>query len=400
MYRQVEFTREELFDKVWTTPILKLAREIGISDVALAKACRKASIPLPARGHWAIPEARRPSKPKLPKAPADRPGLVQFSVLDEAHRPTPASRPARDEPRISVPEQLEAPHPLVARTLKALKQAKPYDGRVRPLVSEVLDVGISPQQIDRALRILDSLIKACEEQGFRWQVGEEGTRVDCDGEKIRIRLWETLTKQPIPPPPKTPGRKARWQGDEDSYYYHRYEWVSTGRLSIQIDDRVDNHARRNWSGTATTPLESKLHEIVAGLPLVAAGIRLARERHEAWRREHEEAQARREEAARQAEMQRRLRSRLVRSLEQWERSGRLLAFCNAARHEIEELPEVERQRAEIWLSWATAHAEALNPLGHRLMDVTDMSVNLDGWYHNEYPQPQPDWWTKPLRGCL
>lgn len=300
MCRHVEFTREELFDKVWKTPVLKLAREIGISDVALAKACRKANIPFPARGHWAIPEARRPSKPKLPKAPADRLGPIQLSVLDEAHRPTPASRPVRDLPRIPVPEQLEAPHPLVARTLKAMKHARAYDRRVRPPISGALDVGTSPQQIDRALRILDALIKACEERGFHWKVGEDGTRVDCDGEKIRIRLWETLTKQPIPPPPKTSGRKSRWQSEEGCFYYPRYEWVSTGRPSIRVDDRVDNHARRNWSGTAKTPLESKLHEIVAGLPLVAAGIRLARERHEAWRREYEKEQARWKEAPRQA----------------------------------------------------------------------------------------------------
>lgn len=397
MYRQIEFTREELFDKVWTTPVLRLAQEIGISDVALAKACRKANIPLPARGHWAIPEARRPHQPKLPKAPPDRSGPVQFSVLDAAQRPGPVSRPARDEPRIPVSEQLEAPHPLVARTLKALKQAKPYDGRTRPPVSEALDIGVSPQQTDRALRILDTLIKACDVRGFRWEVGKEGTRVLCNSEKIRIRLWETLTKRPIPPPPKTPGRKGRWQGSDESFYYPRYEWASTGRLSIQIEDRVDNHARRNWSGTATIPLESKLHEIVAGLPVVADGIRLTRERRDAWRREFEEEQARRKEAARQAEIQRRLRARLVRSLEEWERSGRLLAFCDAARREIERLPEVERQRAEAWLSWATAHAVALNPLGQRLMDVANMNATIEGWYHNEYQRPQPDWWTQPLR---
>lgn len=56
------------------TPVLKLAQEIGVSDVALARACRKANIPLPARGHWAIPIERRPDRPKLPKARRNAPG--------------------------------------------------------------------------------------------------------------------------------------------------------------------------------------------------------------------------------------------------------------------------------------------------------------------------------------
>jgi len=38
MYKIVTFSPRELFDKVWETPVLKLAQEIGISDVAISKA--------------------------------------------------------------------------------------------------------------------------------------------------------------------------------------------------------------------------------------------------------------------------------------------------------------------------------------------------------------------------
>ena len=33
--------RSELYTKVWSTPMIKLAAELGISDVGLAKACRR-----------------------------------------------------------------------------------------------------------------------------------------------------------------------------------------------------------------------------------------------------------------------------------------------------------------------------------------------------------------------
>ncbi|MGO4311702.1 hypothetical protein AB4Z35_17855 [Pseudomonas sp. KB_15] len=47
MYIFVSFTVAELFDKVRQTPMVKLTHDIGASDVAVAKACRKAGIPIP-----------------------------------------------------------------------------------------------------------------------------------------------------------------------------------------------------------------------------------------------------------------------------------------------------------------------------------------------------------------
>lgn len=70
MYRQVEFTGQSLFATAWSTSVLRVAAEIGVSDVAVAGARRQAGIPLPRCGHWAISESRRPKQPELPAAPA------------------------------------------------------------------------------------------------------------------------------------------------------------------------------------------------------------------------------------------------------------------------------------------------------------------------------------------
>lgn len=45
--------RSELYAKVWAQPMSRLARELGISDVGLAKACRRHAVPAPRRGYWA-----------------------------------------------------------------------------------------------------------------------------------------------------------------------------------------------------------------------------------------------------------------------------------------------------------------------------------------------------------
>ena len=63
--RQV--SREDLFEMVWTKPIISIAADFGISDVALANKCRKLGIPRPERGFWArVQRGWKGDKPKLP----------------------------------------------------------------------------------------------------------------------------------------------------------------------------------------------------------------------------------------------------------------------------------------------------------------------------------------------
>lgn len=44
------FSRQELYELVWSEPKSTLAKRLGISDVGLAKACRRADIPVPGSG--------------------------------------------------------------------------------------------------------------------------------------------------------------------------------------------------------------------------------------------------------------------------------------------------------------------------------------------------------------
>jgi hypothetical protein len=37
---------------VWQQPLIHVAKEIGVSDVAVKKRCEKLGIELPPRGHW------------------------------------------------------------------------------------------------------------------------------------------------------------------------------------------------------------------------------------------------------------------------------------------------------------------------------------------------------------
>ncbi len=61
--------REELYTLVWSAPMRTVAKRIGVSDVALAKRCRRMAIPLPGRGYWAKRAAGKKVKQiSLPRA--------------------------------------------------------------------------------------------------------------------------------------------------------------------------------------------------------------------------------------------------------------------------------------------------------------------------------------------
>jgi hypothetical protein len=48
-----DITREELFALVWEKPTQELAKDFGVSDVAIAKLCARLQVPKPPRGYWA-----------------------------------------------------------------------------------------------------------------------------------------------------------------------------------------------------------------------------------------------------------------------------------------------------------------------------------------------------------
>jgi hypothetical protein len=47
---RIRLTRTELYEKVWTTPMRTLADEFSMSDVGLAKICRRCDVPVPPVG--------------------------------------------------------------------------------------------------------------------------------------------------------------------------------------------------------------------------------------------------------------------------------------------------------------------------------------------------------------
>lgn len=74
------FTRQELYDRVWSKPMSHLVAELGTTTAILNTLLRRADIPTPSSGHWMRKEFGKPiEQPLLPPTPS---GCVEPLVLD------------------------------------------------------------------------------------------------------------------------------------------------------------------------------------------------------------------------------------------------------------------------------------------------------------------------------
>jgi hypothetical protein len=120
--------RSELYEEVWSAPMTRLAKQLGISDVGLAKACRRHDVPAPPRGYWAKLAAGH----KPPRTPLPNPKLdveVHFTTSDpnqlarrraiesrRAELPPTSNASAKQRASIVFAADLESAHPVVRAT--------------------------------------------------------------------------------------------------------------------------------------------------------------------------------------------------------------------------------------------------------------------------------------------
>ena len=75
------YNREQLYDDVWSFSMSKLADKYGVSDRALAKACRKLHVPVPTMGHWNKIAANKPGDDKPPLPPV---GIARSTIRQKS----------------------------------------------------------------------------------------------------------------------------------------------------------------------------------------------------------------------------------------------------------------------------------------------------------------------------
>ena len=198
--KTIRFERQNLYEQVWEKPMTTLAAEYGLSDVGLRKICKRLSIPLPPQGYHL-----RMHKGQRPPLPPSKDGLKehvthiyepeQLSVND---LPQPVEVPEitfeeQPENQIDVSDTPATLHQHIAEAKSQLTKNKPDNyGRVSTYWKRGNDISVFPESIERALLIMNALVRALGKRGFTVSIDEKSnaTVAKVLDEQIGFRLEE------------------------------------------------------------------------------------------------------------------------------------------------------------------------------------------------------------------
>jgi len=376
----VSLTRQELYEKVWMTAVSRLAGEFGMSDVGLRKVCIRYEIPLPPLGYWAKKQhGKKVKKAPLPKLDTPDEEVIEFWLPEEGNEVQPVAaatvvqweREKLPENHIHVPDTLDSPHPVIERTQRSLASAKPDEnGLVRPKAKRCLDVVVSPASVDRAMRIMDALVKALEQRGLIIGFADDhhaGMRVNILGELLAFRIEEDLDRNERDLTPEEKREVGTWGY---SKAIPRYAFSPSGRLSLRILVKSTGvHCR--WGDNRRRRLKSVLNAFVGSFFRVAEALKLQRAEDERRRQEWAAAEERRNEEAkrqRQEEARRREEEKRLKELEdlasRWHRARKILDFLEFVEQAVVEKFGELKQESELgrWLYSSKELANSLDPV--------------------------------------
>jgi hypothetical protein len=311
--------RAKLYSEVWSQPTTVVAIRYGISDVGLKKICRKLNIPTPPRGYWAKIQNRikvpKTPLPKLkigqpttytiqkPESVTEKATQIQDNLSDEARQiilELKAKKPLR------VSKQLYNPHELVLKTKKSLTKAEINKYGLLEKWNKIrLDVRVGPKLLNRALRIMNTIIKFYEKHGIEVSAGKDSrdTHIRLFDEKISFFIREPTNRFDHVPTAKEAAEEKRrgWAS------YDKYDYIPSGKLSLEIDKYSGNGIKIRWTDGKKIRVEYHLKDFIINSVIVADFDRTRRlKREEEYRRWEMERQRRADiERLRQIEMERR-----------------------------------------------------------------------------------------------
>lgn len=280
---------------------------------------------------------------------------------------------------IAISGRLQRPHRLVSELRDAAKAADEDKGVLRLNYEKVLRVRTSRRHLQRALLLMDLLIKELEKKGFTVRIGTKQTETELvlrEG-TISFRLDEHTKRLPTPKP-----------ADRDSWW-PKSEMVATGEFSLEFGRYVLRGSPHAWTDKGGLRLEAQLPDIIAAVPLWEEILKSRRLKREAEEERWAAAQARERAEARTQEILRRQRAMLVKNMEAWERAERIRAFLTAAKQQLSDPIHAP------WIEWVNDQADSLDPL-RQPEAVTWMGVVLESHYTAPASwESKPEcWWSE------
>lgn len=376
--------REALYNEVWAEPVTVVAKRYNISDTGLRKHCKRLGIPLPYSGYWAkLKAGKSVTKTPLPEVYGIFKKYVHNYVIkfktnikklsDDELLSDEELNLLSDETirfihdkcsKIQVKNQLRNPHRLIIehkerviyrkKRGKELKQES-FNSHYYKIVGSrygenkyILPIYVSASNINRAYRIMDSLIKTLDDMEGYTFVGEKSGK-DIGEFRVMSTDFHFEVKE------ETKKLKLKKQTGE-------YKTILV--ISLKAEDWFTKAVGNfQYEDTDKEPLELQLGKIVYHMFVVANKFRAINELEDRklHRRLEEEERQCRLEKMRKGELEE------VKLLEQvvsdWDKAQKIRAFTNCMGKLLDEIVDEEKkEKLGQWLEWARNKADWLDPL--------------------------------------
>lgn len=219
---EYRFTRQELYDRVWSKPMSHLVIELGTTTAILSTLLRRADIPTPSSGHWIRKEFGKPvDQPPLPPTPS---GCVEPLVLDTE------KRGLRRKPKHIIADPataLSVVHRTPAAAPEKLMQATPKPRPTKPttMIREELYKAVWTTPMSRLAEEYgisgNGLAKICDREGIpypprgywaKYAVGKAPKQTPLPKSSSARSI--TIRPTPLAPPPIELPLEIKQQADK------------------------------------------------------------------------------------------------------------------------------------------------------------------------------------------
>ena len=233
--------------------------------------------------------------------------------------------------------------------------------RSRMTAATMLDVQVYKKSLPRALRVMDTLIKALALRGYPVRMAGEGkTLVEASGTQVQISMRELYERIELPPTADTRrmAEKYKWYEARP-----RYDRRPTGRLALQILDWEPTCARKTWRDGKKQRVETCLNAFIVGIVAVAESKKALERSREEQRRRWAEQQRLAEEQRCEEEAERTRIADLRQVAEVWKEARLIREYLDAYRAARQQETDSEALVGDKWLAWAEEFVDRLDPLG-------------------------------------
>lgn len=363
MNKPIEIPRTELYRLVWSEPLTRLAKRFNISDVALGKLCKRHNIPRPYQGYWQRKRlGQSPKSIELPTVAEGKPDLIQ--IQQRVHPDLGVL------PTFPIPKRMTNPHRVTREIAACLDRGQLDDnGLLFCAGHRGFPVRVGKSSKPRALRILDTCLKALERRGHKIQLEKNDQRwtlvAITQGQRIAFQVRERLKRCPHKP--------KSWEKESGYDWGPRYDLEPTSRLVVEIDSYIGEGLRKTWGDTARKQLDD-VGGFVASLEATAQLLDERDREFEERRRREQQLELRRQQEAEREQARRQRVDRLYQLASDWQTGKILEAFMDAVEQTLG-----DDERSVEFVTWGRRVANDVNPL-RTLSPVGELinDLGLDG----------------------